>query len=98
MKRVLSLMLTVAMLLTLLPASAAAYSEAYGSEVLLQDTVLHQGAALSRNVWWSDYYSQMRRESFVTYTPSASLKSVVSYGESVCQLTTVADAALSYED
>jgi len=97
MKRVLSLMLTVAMLLTLLPASAAAYSEAYGSEVLLQDTVLHQGAALSRNVWWSDYYSQMRRESFVTYTPSASLKSVVSYGESVCQLTTVADAALSYE-
>ena len=39
----------------------------------------------------------MRRENFITYTPSAQVKPVVSWGESQCQLTTLADAAAQYE-
>ena len=49
MKKALSLILAVALVLTLAPA-AWAYSDAYGEEVWLQDTQIHDGVTLSDNI------------------------------------------------
>ena len=62
MKKALSLILALALVLSLAPATAQAASAAYGNEVWLQDTVLHQGVTLSDNIYWSTYYSQLRHE------------------------------------
>lgn len=97
MKKALSMILTVALLLTLLPVSARAASEAYGSEVWLRDTQLHDAVTLSDNIYWSDYYSQLRHEYYFTYTPSYSITPSVSYGGAVCDRTTILAAAQSYE-
>ena len=43
MKRATSLLLTLALVLTLMPGSARAASAAYGSDVWLRDTVLQDG-------------------------------------------------------
>ena len=63
MKRALSLILAVALVLALAPVTALATSEAYGNEVWLQDTALHDGVTLSDNIYWSTYYSQLRHGS-----------------------------------
>lgn len=97
MKKALSLLLALALTLALLPASALAYSQAYGAEVWLRDTAIHSGAVLSDNIYWSDYYSQLRQEHFITFAPSAQLTVAASYGQSVSQLTTLSDAAAAYE-
>ncbi len=47
MKRATSLLLTLALVLTLMPGSARAASAAYGSDVWLRDTVLQDGVVLS---------------------------------------------------
>ena len=46
MKRILSLFLSVALILTLTPGMALAFSDAYGSEVWQEDTALHHGVTL----------------------------------------------------
>lgn len=97
MKRAISLILTLAMALTLAPAALGVYSDAYGTDVWLRDTDLHQDAVLSENILWSDYYNKPRRESFITFTPGQDLLAVASYGASVCDRTTTADAAAAYE-
>ena len=64
MKKALSLILAVALVLTLAPA-AWAYSDAYGEEVWLQDTQIHDGVTLSDNIYWSNYYSDLRHEYYL---------------------------------
>ena len=97
MKRVLSLLLTFALMLTLFPGEAFAFSEAYGSEVWLEDTALHNGVTLSDNIYWSHYYEQLRHEYFVTLEPNSIVRPVTAYGASVCDRLTVSAAAESYE-
>ena len=96
MKKAASLILALALILTLAPA-AQAVSEAYGNEVWLQDTVLHEGVTLSDNIYWSTYYSQLRHEYYITYTPSQQVMAVASYGESVCDRLTASTAVKNYE-
>lgn len=96
MKRALSLLLSLALLLTLLPA-AGAYSQAYGSEVWLRDTDLQDNVTASDNIYWSDYYSQLRHEHYFTYTPGGAARPVAAYGEAVCDRLTTTAAAQSYE-
>lgn len=96
MKKALSLLLSLALLLTLLPA-ASAYSPAYGSEVWLRDTALQGNVTAGDNIYWSDYYSQLRREHYFTYTPGGAARPVAAYGEAVCDRLTTAAAAQSYE-
>ena len=97
MKKALSVFLSFVMMLTMLPASALAASEAYGSEVWLRDTPIHDAVTLSDNIYWSDYYSQLRHEYYFTYTPSYSITPAVAYGASVCDRITTLSAAQSYE-
>lgn len=97
MKRFLSILLTCALVLALVPGSAFAYSDAYGSEVWREDTAIHHGVTLSDNIYWSHYYEQLRHEYFVTVEPGSSVKSVVAYGDSVCTRLSASEAAAYYE-
>lgn len=97
MKKAITLILSLAMLLTLSPIGARAYSSAYGSEVWLRDTPLQNGAVLSDNIYWSDYYGQLRHERYITYTPGGRVTAAAAYGESVCDRITTTAAAQAYE-
>ena len=97
MKRALSLILSLALVLALIPATALAVSDAYGNEVWLQDTAVHEGVTLSDNIYWSTYYSQLRHEYYITYTPSQQVMAVAAYGESVCDRLTASTAVKKYE-
>ena len=96
MKRALSLILAFALVLTLAPA-ALAYSDAYGEEIWLQETQLHEGVTLSDNIYWSNYYSDLRHEYYLTYTPGETVTAAAAYGASVCDRVTAATAAQTYE-
>lgn len=96
MKKALSLFLSLALLLSLLPA-ASAYSAAYGSEVWLRDTALQNNVTVSDNIYWSDYYSQLRHEYYFTYTPGGAAVPAAAYGSAVCDRLTATAAAQSYE-
>ena len=97
MKKAVSLILALALVLSLAPATAHAASAAYGNEVWLQDTVLHEGVTLSDNIYWSTYYSQLRHEYYLTYTPGQQVRAVTAYGASVCDRITASTAAQTYE-
>ena len=97
MKRILSLILSVALILALTPGIALAFSDAYGSEVWQEDTALHHGVTLSDSTYWSHYYEQLRHEYFVTIAPESSIIPVVAYGSSVCDRLTGTTAAAQYE-
>lgn len=97
MKRTLSVLLAFALVLSLVPEIAFAFSDAYGSEVWQEDTGLHHGVTLSDSTYWSHYYEQLRHEYFVTLSPGSSVIPVVAYGDSVCQRLTGTAAAAQYE-
>ena len=69
MKRAVSLILSLALALALLPAQARAASPAYGSDVWLRDTALQNGVTYSENIFWSSGYEKPRHEYVFTYTP-----------------------------
>ena len=97
MKKFLSIILTGVMLLTLVPCSAFAYSDAYGSEVWQENTAVHHGVTLSDNIYWSHYYEQLRHEYFVTVEQGNSVTPVVAYGDAVCTRLSASEAAEYYE-
>lgn len=97
MKKAVSLILSLIFILTLIPGSAFAYSDAYGSEVWQESTSIYGGVTLSDNIYWSHYYEQLRHEYFVTVDPASNVKPVVAYGASVCDRLTATDAARMYE-
>lgn len=69
MKRAISLILSIVLLLALLPAAAQAASNAYGSDVWLRDAALQESVTYSENIFWSGSYDKPRHEYFFTYTP-----------------------------
>ena len=95
MKKFLSIILAGVMLLTLVPGSAFAYSDAYGSEVWQENTAVHYGVTLSDNIYWSHYYEQLRHEYFVTVEPGNAVTPVVAYGDAVCSRLSASEAAAS---
>ena len=97
MKKFLSILLFCTFVLTIVPGSAFAYSDAYGSEVWQEDTSIHHGVTLSDSTYWSLYYEQLRHEYFVTVEPNSSVMPVVAYGDSVCDRLTASAAAEMYE-
>ncbi|MDE7246148.1 MAG: phosphodiester glycosidase family protein, partial [Oscillospiraceae bacterium] len=72
MKRAISLILALVLVLALTPC-ALADSPAYGSSVWLQDTNLQNGVVMSDNVFWSDAYGKPRHEYYITYSPGGSV-------------------------
>ena len=72
MKRAVSLLMALTLLLVLAPAALAS-SAAYGSAVWLQDTTLQSGVVLSDNIFWSGSYSKPRHEYYITYSPGGAV-------------------------
>ncbi|MBR4870121.1 MAG: phosphodiester glycosidase family protein, partial [Oscillospiraceae bacterium] len=81
---------------SLLLSVAANASFALGDDLFQKETQLHNGVTLSTNTFWGNSVSNFREENFVTYTPSAAVTPVVSFGESVTALTKVSTTAASY--
>lgn len=74
MKRAVSLLLSLLLVLALLPASTAlADSQAYGREVWLRSAAIGDGVVYSENIFWSDGYNKPRHEYYFTYSPAGGL-------------------------
>ena len=78
----------------MLPAAA---SEALGEDLSARDTTLHQGTALSRNVFWSSTYSDLRTENLITYSPTGAVTPIVTFGGSLTECRSVSAAARALE-
>lgn len=79
MKRALSLVLSLILVLALLPASTAlADSQAYGQEVWLRSAAIGDGVVYSENIFWSGGYDKPRHEYYFTYSPAGGLSSLPS--------------------
>ena len=81
----------------LLQSSALAYSYAMGEELRSTETNLHQEARLSKNVFWSTVYSDVRTEHFITYTPGGSVRPIVTYGSVLSETSALSTTAKALE-
>ena len=97
MKKTLSLILILSLVLSLVPGASMAAPSAYGSEVQSWAAALHDNASLHDGTFWSEEYDRPRHEYYFTYTPGGPVTPAVTYGESVCGRETVGDAAAAYE-
>ena len=97
MKKTLSLILILSLVLSLVPGASMAAPSAYGSEVQSWAASLHDNASLHDGTFWSEEYDRPRHEYYFTYTPGGPVTPAVTYGESVCGRETVGDAAAAYE-
>ncbi|MCI8477864.1 MAG: hypothetical protein HFE97_05885 [Oscillospiraceae bacterium] len=86
--------LGLALLLTISPALA---SEAMGSELRSGDTPLSQGTKLTKKLFWSDTYSDLRTERFTSYQPNQNVVPTVSYGDKVLSRATLTNMARGLE-
>lgn len=87
--------LGLALLLAASPAAMA--SEAMGNEIHGGQTVLSHGANLKKQIFWSDTYSDLRTEYYVTYAPNTDVVPTVAYGNKVLTRATLTSMAQSLE-
>ena len=92
--KTLSLLLALTLLFSSTPAMASA---AYGDQLIVREAELHEGALLSRETYWSSYYSDFRRESYITYSPGDRVRPLAAYGGAVTARTTASAAARALE-
>lgn len=96
-KRIFTLTLTLAMLLTLLPAQRAAASWAIGTELVDRSVELSPGLTLTGGSLWSASRSDLRTEHYLTYTPGSTALPMVYSGTYVASTSTVTAAARAME-
>lgn len=87
--------LGLALALTLVPPASA--SEAMGHEIQGGTVKLSVGTSLTKQIFWSDTYSDLRTERYFTYTPSSSVTPTVAYGDKVLTRATLAAMAQTLE-
>ncbi|NCE65586.1 hypothetical protein D1159_13600 [Pseudoflavonifractor sp. 524-17] len=85
----------LALLMAAGPAAMA--SEALGHDIHGGKVGLAPGAAVSRQIFWSDTYSDLRTERYLTYTPSEDIVPTVAYGDSVLKRQTLSAMAKTLE-
>lgn len=95
LRRMLSTLLALSLAAGLtLPAAA---SEALGEDLVQQETQLNRETLLSRNVFWSTAFTDLRTEHFITYIPNADVTPIVTSGEVLRTQETVSEAAARIE-
>lgn len=77
--------------------TAAAASNALGWNVHKSSVPISQGTALGKNVFWSDTYSDLRTEYYVSYTPNENVTPTVAYGSKVLSKATLTSMAQTLE-
>lgn len=95
LRRILSCALSMSILFALTVPAAA--SVALGDDLTQKDTLVHQETQLSTNVFWSNAYSDLRTENFVTYTPNTSVTPIVTYGGALSSCNTISSTASALE-
>ena len=76
----------LALALTVTTASA---SYALGWDLHTGQVPLSQGATLGKNIFWSDTYSDLRHEYYISYTPNENVVPTVAYGNKVLDKLTL---------
>lgn len=87
-----------AMALSLTVGQAALASDALGHDLHSGTMELSQGAELTRGYFWSDTYSDLRTERYVSYTPNENVTPAVAYGSNVLQRATLSTMARQLEN
>ena len=80
----------------ILPQTALA-SDALGHDLHTAGRPLSQGTDLTTGWFWSDTYSDLRTERYLTYTPNTAVTPTVAYGSSVIDKATLTAMAKSLE-
>ena len=80
-----------------LTITAASASNALGWELHTGQVPLSQGATLGKNIFWSDTYSDLRHEFYISYTPNENVVPTVAYGSKVVDRLSLTAMAKSLE-
>ncbi len=95
LRKLLSAALSAVLALGSLPVYA---SNALGHDLAALSTELSRGTELADGTFWSDSYSDFRRENYVVYTPNAHVTPLVTYGETTRALTSLPNIAKGLEE
>ena len=68
-----------------------------GSDLYAYDSDIHKGTVLSHGVYWGATANDKRTENYISYTPSADVTPIVTYGSKVTSTSTVSSAAKALE-
>ena len=77
--------------------TAASASQALGWDLHTGTAPISVGTTLTTNYFWSDTYSDLRTEHYVTYTPSTDVSPTVAYGTKVTDRVTLTGMAQQLE-
>ncbi len=83
--------------LTMMLTPFASASQAMGWEVQGSSTQLSVGTSLTKQIFWSDTYSDLRVERYFTYTPNPSVTPTVVYGNKVLTKAALTSMAQTLE-
>lgn len=95
LRRGLSLLLALTLVCGLTVPAAA--SDALGWELTQREILLHRDTIYTNNVFWSDSYSDLRTENYVTYKPNSAVTPIVTFGGVLRDRISVTDAASQLE-
>lgn len=94
-KQVAAFALTLVLGVGLVPSAAA--SEALGDDVHTSAVGLAPGALLTRNIFWSTTFSDLRNERYFTYQPADGVRPMAVYGDKVLNKQTLSTMAAGLE-
>ncbi|MCI2106011.1 MAG: phosphodiester glycosidase family protein [Intestinimonas sp.] len=90
--------LAAGLALSMALSTAASASVALGDDIHASSVTLGEGTTLTRQVFWSNTYSDLRQERYFTYTPNAGVHPKIAYGDSVLSKNTLSKMAASLQN
>jgi len=88
-------LLSISLLLSMAPAAFA--SVALGDDIHSSAVQLGAGTSLVHSALWSNYYSDLRQEQYIVYSPNSSVSPVVSFGGHMTKTATLSASAQALE-
>ncbi|MBC5730669.1 phosphodiester glycosidase family protein [Pseudoflavonifractor hominis] len=86
-----------AMALVMVGSTAASASVALGHDIHSGSVGLSPGTGVDFQIFWSDTYSDLRTENYLTYTPNADVRPTMAYGKSITSRETLTTMAKTLE-
>jgi len=94
-KKLLSLVLVGTMLSSM--STTALASDALGETLVEKELVLHEDTGLATNVFWSQAYTDLRTENYITYSPNDDVLPVVTFGDVLTERSTLSSMSRKLE-
>ena len=79
-------------------SSMASASVALGHDLHQGNVDLSVGTDITQQIFWSDTYSDLRTEHYLTYTPNSDVLPTVAYGDTILSRATLTSMAQSLEN